>query len=74
MATLLGADEPQDFRRRIEGHPVAIPVPEGHFLPEGQHPFFFINGIAMVHRVIGGTTKLVDDTLRCRLHGVTDGQ
>ena len=72
VAPLLGADQAQDLRRRIQRHAVAGLVPAGDLLPEGEHPLLLIRRIAVVLRVARRPAELVDDRIGRRLHRVAD--
>ena len=74
MAALLGTDQPQDLVGRVECDTVALLVPDRHGLPEGEHAFLLVRGVAVVLGDLRSAAELVDDTVRGGLHGVADGQ
>ena len=74
VAALLGADEAEDLRRRIQCHAVARLVPAGDLLAEGEHPLLLVRRIAVVLRIAGRPGELRDDRIGRRLHRIADGE
>jgi len=74
VAPLLGADQSQDLRCRIEGNAVTGPIPACHLLPKGEHPLLLVGRITVVFRFARRPAQLVDDRIRCRFDRIADRQ
>src|SRR5262249_54530137 len=74
VTTFLRTDQREDLGRGIDIYLVALGVPPGHGLAEGEHPLLFIRRVAMVGGIASRASQLVDDRGRWRLHRIADGQ